>query len=259
MNMHRRDVLRSLFFRTSTARPIMNSAEPVTAVAKKPRRDTANGFISRWHLLPGTASPGEDLFSLDLQDWRVKDGELYCVKHGRERMVQVLTHQLSDSNSSFKATFIFRFLNHPNPDDDMENFAGFRLGVRVRSNELNSSKINNKGIDAGVTTSGHLFIGKTYSPKKIDKPILTENIRLQLSVLPVSTGGNYAKLKALDRAGNTIATLSSAEYDALAWQGNIALISHCKTNKENTDMPTIAISKFEIEGEKLSRRLKNDP
>ena len=110
--MHRRDVLRSLFFRTSTAKPMMNSAEPVTAMVKTFRRDTANSFISRWHLLPGTALRSEDLFSPDLQDWCVKDGELYCMKHGRDRMVQVLTHQLSDSNSAFKATFIFRFLNY---------------------------------------------------------------------------------------------------------------------------------------------------
>jgi hypothetical protein len=70
-------------------------------------------------------------------------------------------------------------------------------------------------------------------------------------VTPLSTGGNFAKLKAMDSPGNTIASLSSAEYDALAWQGNIALVSHCKANEQDADRPTIAISKFEIEGEKM--------
>jgi hypothetical protein len=44
-----------------------------------------------------------------------------------------------------------------------------------------------------------------------------------------STSGNFAKLKALDNPGNTIATLSSAAYDAAASQGNIALISNLQS------------------------------
>ena len=248
--MHRREIIRSFFFGATTAKSLMNNDAPVTAVVEEIQPDTANSFKSKWHLLPGKGWIDEDLCAHGLQDWCIKDGALHCVTHGTDRTVHLLTHQLSAGNNSFRANLIFRFLNQPDPEADKENFAGFRLGVTGRFED------HYNGINAGVTRNGHLFIGKTISNKKIDEKILTEKIRLQLSVTPLSTGGNFAKLKALDNSGNTIATLSSAAYDATAWQGNIALVSHCKTNKENTDQPTIAISKFEIEGEKNDLSLK---
>jgi len=256
--MHRRDIIRSLFLGTTTAKSLMNGTAPVKEVVEELQPDTANSFKSKWHLLPDTGWAGEELCVQVLQDWCIKDGALNCIAHGVDRTVHVLTHQLSACNNSFRANLIFRFLNLPGPEADKENFAGFRLGLTGRFEDNRSATMTGEGIDAGVTRNGYLFIGKTVSDKKIDEKILTEKIRLQLSVTPQSTGGNFAKLKALDRSGNTIATLSSASYDAAAWQGNIALVSHCKANKQNTDQPTIAISKFEIEGEKITLRLKNN-
>jgi alkaline phosphatase D len=250
--MNRREILRSLFFRTSTVGALINSALPHTGETEELKALPVNRFRSRWHLLPDAELVSEALCAHGLHDWCIKNGELNCVTHGINRTVHVLTHQLSSGNNSFKVNFIFRFLNQPVPEDDIENFAGFRLGINVRPRDRYTGTLKDTSIDAGVTRNGYLFIGKTFDTKKIDEKILTEKIRLQLSVTPRSTGGNFAKLKAMDRPGNTIATLSSAEYDALAWQGNIALVSHCKTREENKDQPTIAISKFEIEGEKIT-------
>lgn len=256
--MHRRDIIRSLFLGTTTAKSLMNSTAPVKEVVEELQPDTANSFKGKWHLLPDTGWAGEDLCVQGLQDWCIKDGALNCVVHGVDRTVQVLTHQLSAGNNSFRANLIFRFLNQPGPEADKENFAGFRLGLTGRFEDNRSATMTGEGIDAGVTRNGYLFIGKTVSDKKIDEKILTEKIRLQLSVTPQSTGGNFAKLKALDRSGNTVATLSSSAYDAAAWQGNIALVSHFKNDKQNTLYPTITISKFEIGGEKMILHLNND-
>ena len=255
--MHRRDIIRSIFFGATTVKSLMNSDAPVKEVVEELQRDTANSFKSKWHLLPGTGRVGEDLCAQGLQDWCIKDRALNCVTHGVDRMVHVLTHQLSAGNHSFRANLIFRFLNQPAQEDDKENFAGLRLGIKVRFEDHRSATILDDGIDAGVTRNGYLFIGKTISEKKIDEKIVTEKIRLQLSVTPQSSGGNFVKLKALDKSGNTIATLSSSAFGAAAWQGNIALISNCKANKENTDQPTIAITKFEIEGEKITFKKNN--
>ena len=249
--MNRREILRSLFFRTSASEALINDTVPHTEETEELKASPSNSFKSKWHLLPGAELASEAFRAHGLHDWCIKNGELYCVAHGTNRTVHVLTHQLSGGNNSFNVNFIFRFLNQAVPEDDTENFAGFRLGINVRSENPHSGTLKDKGIDAGVTRNGYLFIGKSFGTKKIDEIILTGKIRLQLWVTPLSTGGNFAKLKAMDSPGNTIATLSSAEYGALAWQGNIALVSHCKTNKENTDQPTIAISKFEIEGEKI--------
>jgi alkaline phosphatase D len=255
--MHRREIIRSFFFGTS-AKSLMNSDERVIPVMEDLQPDTANSFKSKWHLLPDKGWTDEALCVQGLQDWCIKDGALNCVTHGADRTVHVLTHQLSADNSSFRANLIFRFLNQPDPEADKENFAGFRLGVTGRFEDDQSVLKIGKGIDAGITRNGYLFIGTTISDKKVDEKKVTEKIRLRLSLTPQSTGGNFAKLKALDKSGNTLATLSSAAYDAAAWGGDITLVSNCKANKENTDQPTIAINKFEIEGEKITLRLKNN-
>jgi alkaline phosphatase D len=257
--MNRRDIIRSFFLGTRTANLMMNGVVTAKKVEEDLQRNTANSFKSKWHLLPDSVSVGEDYIAHGLQDWRIKDGALNCVVHGVNRTVQVLTHKLSACSKSFKANLIFRFLNQPTLESGKENFAGFRLGVNVKGRfEKHCSQFINEGIDAGITRNGYLFIGETAGDKKLDEKLLIEKISLQLSVTPQSAGGNFAKLKALDKWGNTVSTLNSSEYCATAWQGNIALISNCKANKENIDQPTIAISKFEIEGHKITLRLKNN-
>ena len=168
-SMHRRDILRSLFFGTSTAKSLINSAVPVTEETEELKACYTNSFKSKWHLLPHAGWEAEGLCGHGLQDWCIKDGELNCVTHGVDRMVHVLTHQLSAGNNSFKANFIFRFLNQPGPEDDKENFAGFRLGIKVRFQDHHSATLKDKGIDAGVTRNGYLFIGKTINAKKLMK------------------------------------------------------------------------------------------
>jgi hypothetical protein len=248
--MHRRDILRQLFFGISTARALMNnSAHAEELPAEELEPDKEDCFKSKWHLLPNMTWTGEDLWAKHPQDWCIKNGELQCLVHGRDKTVHVLTHQLSDDKNSFTARLSFRFLNAANTEK--ESFAGFRLGVKGRFEDYRSAIMTGKGMDAGITRNGFLFVGNTTGDRKIGENILTEKIKLVLTVTAPYFGAHFTKLKAVDKAGNTIATLNSTEYDALDWKGNIALVSHCRAANESREEATIAISKFEIEGHKL--------
>lgn len=249
--MHRRDILRSLFFGAATAKVLMTEATPV-AIEKVPEQgpDTAGMFNSKWHNMPDMPWTGEDVWAQRLQDFCIKEGELQCLVHGRDRTVHILTHQLSADSKSFTATIDFRFLNKQG-FRDAENFAGFRLGLKGRFNDYRSAIMTGKGIDVGVTRNGFLFIDKIISDKKIDEKVLNRNIKLVFVAIPQSSGGCFAKLKALDIAGNTIATLSSSENCHNDWAGNIAIVSHFNAINENTNQPTMAVSHVKLEGEKL--------
>ncbi len=254
--MNRRDILHSLFFGSRTANSNINRVEPGKKAKEKLQPDTANSFRSKWHLLPGSVTVAEDFRAQDFTDWCIKNGALNCLTHGLDRTMQLFTHQLIPANKSFRANLIFCFLNQAAADCDRQNFAGFRFGVRGGF-ENHCSKMINEGIDVGVTRNGYLFIGETVGDRKVDEKILIEKISLQFSIIAQSTGGNFAKLKALDKWGNTISTLNSSEYGAAAWQGNIELISNCKANKGDINRSTIAMAKFEIEGEKITFKIKS--
>jgi hypothetical protein len=207
--------------------------------------DIAHHFKSKSHQTELSWKEG-DLYAGKLADWCIKNGELVCLVAGPGRTVQLLSHQLTDENKGFSIEMVFRFLNKPEAQTSNWNTAGFRLG------EKGETANYAQGIDAGVSRSGNLFIGKTISDKKVNESILNEKVRLVLTVMPKLNSSEYfAKLKALDRSGNTIATLSSAEYGALFWIGNIAVLSNFET-QSMSDTPTLAVCSFEIHGEKLT-------
>lgn len=248
--MQRRDIIKSLLFGVASAKAIISSAENQDGTNKELPVDSHISFKSKWHLYPDMPWTGDDIWAQRLQDWCIKNGELQCLVHGLDRTVHVLTHQLSNIKKSFSTNLVFRFINKPS--EEKENYAGFRLGVKGRFEDYRSAIFTGKGIDVGITRNGFLFIGNVVGEKKVSEKILLEKIRLSLVVTAQQSGGYYAKLNALDKSGNTISTLSSTCLDEKLWQGNMAIVSHCKPETEQGDEPTIAISNFEAAGEKFS-------
>jgi len=249
--MNRRDIIRSIFFGAASAKTLMSQGNTANEIAEDIPVDTPTRFKSKWHLYPDMPWTGDDIWVQRLQDWYIQNGELQCMAHGVDRTVHILTHQLSSEKKSFKAEIEIRFLNKNINDSVLENHAGFRLGVKGRYEDYRSAIMTGKGIDIGITRNGFLFIGKSVGEKKIDESVLTEKIKLSLSVTAQSTGNYFTKLKATDKHGNTIAAMSSSELDAESYHGNISIVSHFKSNKENENLPSIAVSNFFIEGEKL--------
>jgi len=195
---------------------------------------------------------GEEFWAQRLQDWCVMDGELHCLVHGNDRTINLLTHQLSGTGEAFTAEMIFRFGNDTRTGyGTTEHYAGFRLGLKGRFKDYRSAIFTGKGINAGVGRNGKLFIGRKEAEKDIPEKILTEQLRLVLTVKPV-TGGHYSKLTVFDKAGNTITSVNTAELNAEDWSGMIALVSHCKNQNPAENKTSVIIKDFSIRGEKLA-------
>jgi hypothetical protein len=247
-NMDRREILKSFLFGNTTAKKLKTNECPVASKDETLQPDNAKRLTGKWHTLHSHRFAHEDISVQGSQDWIIEDGSLKCIVHGMNKTVNLLTHQLSGDNQPACANLIFRFLNQPDTDNNKDDYAGFRLGLGVRGyGELATYK----ALNAGVTRDGYMLFGTKYSERKIEESKLTEKIRLQLTIIPKATGGNFAKLKTMDQAGNTLATMSTDTYEASAWQGDILLVSHFKNNKHNRDQPTIEISTLEISGEKI--------
>lgn len=248
--MNRREILKSLVGGTSAAL-ILGKDNLVSAQKNtKIKNISVTFFKSDWQNFPDMTWTGEEFWSQRLQDFAIKNGELQCLAHGLDRTVHVLTYQLSDERKAFSAETNFKFLNDAVSEQNKEDFAGFRVGIKGRFDDYRSAIMTGKGIDAGVTRSGFLFLGKTFHKRKIDEKILRENVRLTLTVSAISN----AVLKAFDSSGQVIAEIITDEFNAENYRGNVAIVSHFKPTKSNADTPTVSFNNLQISGEKLVHR-----
>jgi alkaline phosphatase D len=242
--MRRRDILKAFLFSSSTVSALASNGHPAPELTEEPQNHS-QFFSSKWHRVPDSIWDSNVLLAQPSNDWCIKSGELLCLVQMPDRSVNLKTHELSGDLKPFRAEMVLRFIDETADIALIENYIGFRFGPE--------SKIDGSGdgIEAGITSTGHLFIGNSISDKRIAQGILKEKIRLVLSVIPQSTGGCFGKLKALDQAGNTVVTLSSTEYQSSQWQGSIAILCHFTGAEIKAESPPVAISKLEISGEKL--------
>jgi alkaline phosphatase D len=253
--MHRREIIRYLFLGLGSAKTILANAAPIDNTTDEPMPvNTVDAFKSRWHYYEDMPWTGEELWAQRLQDWCIKDGKLNCLVHGENRTVHLLTHQLSDQKKSFSATVELQFLN-PIIDATTEQYVGLRIGVQGKNPDYRSAIFAGTGLDVGVTRNGFLFIGNTKSNRVIDENILQAKVKLSLTVIAQKEKGYFIKLKALDKAGNTIETLSQ-ENETNNLEGNIAIVSHTKTPKDKAALPSVAFYSFTVSGDKLSHHPK---
>ena len=101
---------------------------------------------------------GPEYWANPLQDWRLANGRLECVGSGWNRNVHLLTRRLGEGAGAFRMCVRLGRLGGGSPE--AAGWAGFRVGARGRFNDYRDSAVRGKGLDAGITTSGDLFIGE---------------------------------------------------------------------------------------------------
>lgn len=245
--MDRREVIRKLFFSGNKNKNLLPDDLSTKASSDSIDGNTPHRYISQWQQLPDSTSLSEDIGSPYSSGWCIKNGELHCVCHSIERTLIIRTYRLVETSKVFKAVTILRFFDNRIDKAWKENYAGFRIGVKVDLYEYDPAITTENGIDIGITRDGCLFIGDNFSSKQIAEEILLTEIRLVLSAIPQTGGKYFTKLKALDRSGNTLATLSD-EQEAATWMGFVGLVSQSQPESYNTDESSVSFRYLEVEG-----------
>ncbi len=191
--MNRREVFSKLFFSSESVKTLL-AGDAVHA-------DILPAVENKWHFFPGNA-------------------------------VFLLQQEIVSLSEKFTIDAIVKFPGDTNESANTENsYTGFRLGVKGDPEDMAITA--NNGINAGITRNGYLLIGDTIGNKPVDETVLTVSVRLALTVIPQNSGKCFAKLKALDKSGNTLATLNT-EYETDVWQGAIALVSYGESFVQHT-------------------------
>ncbi|MFW6163480.1 MAG: discoidin domain-containing protein, partial [Planctomycetota bacterium] len=122
-------------------------------------------FRSAWPKSVERVWVGPEYWSNRLQDWRVAGGRLECTTSGGDRNVHLLTRQLGPGKGDLAMSVRLGTLGDRKPS---AGWAGFRVGILGYWKDYRDSVRRGRGLDAGVSTDGQLFIG---SPKAAKRPI----------------------------------------------------------------------------------------
>jgi len=102
---------------------------------------------------------GPDYWANRLQDWRVDNGRLECVDGNKTRNVGILTWRLKGGSGDLSASYKVGLLNSATPQKG-DHWVALRLGSGGGNPDYRADAIQSRGLVAGITATGNLFIGK---------------------------------------------------------------------------------------------------
>ncbi|HET9177241.1 MAG TPA: twin-arginine translocation signal domain-containing protein [Terriglobia bacterium] len=178
-----------------------------------------NSFHSSWPQQAERPWAGPEYWTNPLQDWRIRDGRLECVGAGGDRNVFLLTHEVSSREGSLAMGV--RLGRLESSERQEEGFAGFRVGIKSFVDDYRARAIHGRGMNAGVTAEGQLFIGEV--EQSAQRVPLDQELRLSFEARP--SGSRYTvTLGAEDAKGKKLAQI--ARQVPGEWlEGGVALVS----------------------------------
>jgi alkaline phosphatase D len=172
-------------------------------------------FRSRWDACPDRLWLGPEYWANPLQDWQIANGRLECTNAAPDRNVHVLTRQLGERDGTLD--MIVRIGRLAGASGAAES-AGFRVGAQGPLAEYRNNLIFGRGLDAGISADGSIFVGDVRGPK-----VPREDTELRLNAQP--NGDSYTvKLTARSLAGSELATVAKENVPSRQLAGNIALV-----------------------------------
>ncbi len=182
-------------------------------------------FRSAWPKGVTRVWVGPEYWSNRLQDWRVTGGRLECATSGADRNVHLLTRRLGEGKGDLKMSVRLGAIE-PAAARKSGGWAGFRIGAVGYWKDYRDSARRGKGIDAGLTTDGKLFIGAV--PRAAAAPadaLPIDDVELRASIEPGEKGHALTLSLHDPKAGKPLARISRAvPADNLV--GNLALVCH---------------------------------
>ena len=184
-------------------------------------------FQSAWPKTIERVWAGPEYWANPLQDWRIRNGRLECVVSGGNRNVHLLTHQLGPREGDFAMTVR---LGRIDPDETKSDhgWAGFRVGIRGFLDDYRNAAIWGRGLNAGITTAGELFLiepGDPRTQRDFANALPIDDIELHLTVR--SAGARYTvSLSARDpKDGSILGRVTRDDIDAEDLVGSLALVN----------------------------------
>lgn len=167
---------------------------------------------------------GPELWANPMEDWRVHDGRLECTSGGPNRNVHCLTGAVGKRFGEVKLSVRLGLID----GGDGRGSAGFRIGIQDEIDDYRARLIYGQGINAGVSTSGTLFLGKASKAGVVAAEALAAGIELRLHAKPGAAGdaNPVIRLSAHGAGGKELGSVASSEFTHAQLYGNVALVNN---------------------------------
>lgn len=158
-----------------------------------------------------------------MQDWRIHDRWMECIKAAPERHVHLLTHSVRVGVGTLAVSVTIS--RSEGNVGGKPGSAGFRIGIQSQLPDYRHALIFGQGLDAGITGSGRLFIGGPGADDALDVSLAARQVLLVLEVEPAGDEARLA-LRAVDAAsGKSLGDVTrSVTWDRVA--GQLALVAN---------------------------------
>jgi alkaline phosphatase D len=194
-----------------------------TATATEP----AGTFSSDWHRTPDRVWIGPDYWANPLQDWRIAAGRLECTKAAPDRHLHLLTYSLSaDAGSITTCVRVGRLSG----DLGGPGSFGFRVGIVGELDDYRNALLFGRGLDAGLTGSGTLFLGEPTADDAVNVPLTLSAVELRFTAEPAGTTYSAA-IEVLDPTSGKAIGKVQRSIAAERLVGQIALVANYGTRQ----------------------------
>lgn len=175
---------------TSTLAPLLKGAA-----------EAAPSFASNWKNCPDRVWLGPEFWSNPLQDWRLAGGRAECFNAAADRNLHLLVRSLGEDGDFFLRVRVGRTGGAPLSQG--RGSAGFRIGIRGPLPDYRNSLIYGRGLDAGLTAEGGLFIGTVAEAKAGAVALSLPEVELRLTGTSADDG-YHLTLTASDAQGREL-------------------------------------------------------
>lgn len=208
---------------------------------------------------------GPEYWSNPLQDWRIAAGRLECLTSDANRNVAILTRALENETGGFRLRALVGLIEE-NEQNLEGGWVGFRIGTHGRmGSDYRDTAVFNRGLDAGFSTGGDVFIGTPVYGQSdalsatTRRALLGPGIELELTAQPQPSGDYLLRLSAASADG--VQTFGSQErtVDAEQISGGLALVADYErervppSNTAREYFPSFWFEGWDIAGERVSK------
>ncbi len=198
---------------------------------------------------------GEDYWANPMEDWKIQNGRLVCVRGGADRNVHLLTFGLGENKPD--AAFSMSVRLGLEEDSAKNGSAGFAIGViDQETRDPRASLLFGKGLTAGVKTNGKLFLGKNIAEKPVKS---VKDLTLRFEAIPKPQDNDYT-LRIIAFEGGSkkeLGRLSSEITKNESLVGNVAIGCNMEmesARKDGTKLARFWFSDWKLSGEKVEAR-----
>jgi hypothetical protein len=238
------------------------AAAELAGVARGAKATPPSAFISDWAALPDRVWIGPEYWSNPLQDWRIAGGRLECIRAALDRNVHVLTRAVGERPGSIRMAVRVGRVGG-GPIGQGKGSFGFRVGVQGPLKEYRNSLIFGRGIDAGLESSGRLFIGIAprdgaksaglAAEKRID--VGGESIELRLVAEPKGGASSLSLTAHEPASGKVLGEVQLEDVAADLLTGNLTLVANFprrpKPRSATADAGRFWFDRWTIEGDRV--------